>query len=125
MTAMRRFLAAAGCRLMRSLYIVFLYLPVIFLPIFSVNSVRDAEIPALRLHPQMVPGPAAHPGAARRCLEQPGRRRIAAIALPPCLASAPPAPITRYRYPGRAPISGLIMAPLVLPEIIVAISCCW
>ncbi|TIV05636.1 MAG: ABC transporter permease, partial [Mesorhizobium sp.] len=30
--------------------------------------------------------------------------------------------ITRYRYPGRRAINGLIMAPLVLPEVIVAIS---
>ena len=30
--------------------------------------------------------------------------------------------VTRYRFPGRRPINGLIMAPLVLPEIIVAVS---
>ena len=30
--------------------------------------------------------------------------------------------ITRYRFPGQRAVSGLIMAPLVLPEIIVAIS---
>ena len=30
--------------------------------------------------------------------------------------------MTRYRFPGQRAISGLIMAPLVLPEIIVAIS---
>ena len=30
--------------------------------------------------------------------------------------------ITRYRFPGRTAASGLIMAPLVLPEIILAVS---
>ena len=30
--------------------------------------------------------------------------------------------MTRYRFPGQRAVSGLIMAPLVLPEIIVAIS---
>src|SRR3546814_14565394 len=30
--------------------------------------------------------------------------------------------LTRYRFPGRAGIAGLIMLPLVLPEILVAIS---
>ena len=36
------------------LYIVFLYLPVIFLPIFSINTAPTPQIPAHRLHAQMV-----------------------------------------------------------------------
>ena len=43
---------------------------------------------------------------------------ILATVLGICAARA----ITRYRFPGRRSINGLIMAPLVLPEIIVAIS---
>lgn len=53
MTAIRRFLPG-WLSSYAALYILFLYLPVIFLPIFSNQHGGDAEIPALRRHASLV-----------------------------------------------------------------------
>ena len=46
------------------IFIAFLYLPVIFLPIFSINTSAVPQFPALRLYAQMVRRTAAHAGPA-------------------------------------------------------------
>ena len=104
------------------LYIVFLYLPVLLLPVFSVNTSASPQISALRLDPAMVPGPAEDAGADRRDPEQPDRRHRRIDPRPPSSASARRAPSPATASRGQRAVSGLIMAPLVLPEIIVAIS---
>ena len=104
------------------LYIVFLYLPVIFLPIFSWST--PPPCPKFPLSGftwkwyAELPNTPALLDAAWNSLVVGVAAAILSTVLGICAARA----ITRYRFPGRTAINGLIMAPLVLPEIIVAIS---
>lgn len=103
------------------LYIAFLYLPVIFLPIFSVNVSPVPKFPltglTLKWYEQL-PNTPALLDAAWNSFVVATAASILSTVLGICAARA----ITRYRFAGRTAINGLIMAPLVLPEIIVAIS---
>lgn len=111
-----RWLPAYAC-----LYIGFLYLPVLLLPIFSVNTAPTPRFPlqgyTLRWYEDL-PNTPALLDAARNSLVVGVSAALLATVFGICAARA----ITRYRFPGRQPIQGLIMAPLVLPEIIVAVS---
>jgi len=103
------------------LYIVFLYLPVMFLPIFSVNASHVPKFPMTgftwKWYEELTRTPALL-DAAWNSLMVGITASILATILGICAARA----ITRYRFPGRTAASGLIMAPLVLPEIILAVS---
>jgi spermidine/putrescine transport system permease protein len=103
------------------LYIVFLYLPVIFLPIFSINMSAVPKFPLTGYTTkwyQELPRTPALLDAAWNSLMVGITASILATILGICAARA----ITRYRFRGRTAASGLIMAPLVLPEIILAVS---
>lgn len=103
------------------LYIAFLYLPVLLLPIFSVNTAISPRFPlqgyTLKWYDELWRTPALHE-AAWNSLMVGVTAALLSTTLGICAARA----ITRYRFPGRRTINGLIMAPLVLPEIIVAVS---
>jgi spermidine/putrescine transport system permease protein len=102
-------------------FIVFLYLPVIFLPIFSINTAATPQFPlqgyTTKWYEELPRTPALI-GAAENSLMVGVAAAVLSTILGVCAARA----ITRYRFPGQRAVSGLIMAPLVLPEIIVAIS---
>lgn len=103
------------------LYIVFLYLPVVFLPVFSVNTSAVPKFPLTGLTGKWYAELATTPAlldAAWNSLVVGLTASILSTLLGICAARA----ITRYRFPGRRAANGLIMAPLVLPEIIVAVS---
>lgn len=108
-------------RIYAIVYLVFLYLPVLLLPIFSFN---DATVIAFPLHGfttkwfgQLWGIEALH-GALRNSLFIALITASLSTLLGICAARAS----TRYRFPFKAPIMGAIMLPLVLPEIIVAVS---
>ncbi|HTV69445.1 MAG TPA: ABC transporter permease [Rhizobiaceae bacterium] len=103
------------------LYIVFLYLPVIFLPIFSVNTSAVPKFPLMGFTWKWytdLPNTPALLDAAWNSLMVGVTASLLSTVLGICAARA----ITRYRFPGRTAASSLIMAPLVLPEIILAVS---
>ncbi len=103
------------------LYFVFLYLPVIFLPIFSVNQSAVPKFPLTGLTWKWyaeLPRTPALIDAAWNSLMVGVTAAVLSTILGICAARA----ITRYRFPGRTAASGLIMAPLVLPEIILAVA---
>lgn len=103
------------------LYVGFLYLPVMLLPIFSVNDSAVPQFPfsgfTWRWYEELPRTPALL-DAAWNSLMVGVTAAILSTILGICAARA----ITRYRFPGRTAASGLIMAPLVLPEIILAVS---
>jgi spermidine/putrescine transport system permease protein len=121
MIAMRRFLASSWLSAYAFLYIVFLYLPVVFLPIFSVNTAATPKFPlsgfTLKWYEDLPRTPALLDATWNSLVVG-----VSASILSTVLGILAARSITRYRYPGRRAINGLIMAPLVLPEIIVAIS---
>ncbi|BCG77991.1 ABC transporter permease [Mesorhizobium sp. 113-3-3] len=117
----RRFLSGGWLSVYAFLYIVFLYLPVIFLPIFSINTAPTPKFPLTGFTLQWyadLPHTPALLDAAWNSLKV----GVCASVLATVLGILAARSITRYRYPGRRTINGLIMAPLVLPEVIVAIS---
>jgi spermidine/putrescine transport system permease protein len=103
------------------LFVVFLYLPVAFLPIFSFNTAATPQFPlqgyTTKWYEELPRTPALI-NAAENSLIVGAAAAVLSTVLGVCAARA----VTRYRFPGQRAVSGLIMAPLVLPEIIVAIS---
>ncbi|MFK0692365.1 ABC transporter permease [Mesorhizobium sp. IMUNJ 23033] len=122
MTALRRFRPGGGwLSVYAFLYVVFLYLPVIFLPIFSINTAATPKFPlsglTLKWYEDLPRTPALLDAAWNSLVVG-----VSASILATVFGILAARSITRYRYPGRRAINGLIMAPLVLPEVIVAIS---
>jgi spermidine/putrescine transport system permease protein len=121
MTAVRRFLSGGWLATYAFLYVVFLYLPVVFLPIFSINTAATPKFPlsgfTLKWYQDLPRTPALLDAAWNSLVVG-----VSASILSTVLGILAARSITRYRYPGRRAINGLIMAPLVLPEVIVAIS---
>ena len=102
-------------------YVAFLYLPVMLLPVFSVNASPVPVFPMKGLTfdwYESLWGNDIMLGAARNTLVVGLASAVIATVLGICAARA----ITRYRFAGKRPMSAIIMAPLVLPEIIIAIS---
>ncbi len=119
-----RLLKAAGASwlpLYAALYLVFLYLPVLLLPIFSVNASAVPVFPLSGLTFDWFRGLAGNDAmvnALWNSLMVAVASSLLATVLGVCAARA----ITRYRFRGSRPMTAVIMAPLVLPEIIIAIS---
>ena len=93
----------------------------LLLPVFSVNTSASPRFPLSGLTLQWyrdLPNTPALLDATENSLIVGIAASILATILGICAARA----VTRYRFRGQRAISGLIMAPLVLPEIIVAIS---
>ncbi|MEX5729016.1 spermidine/putrescine transport system permease protein [Rhodovulum iodosum] len=110
-----------GLRIYAVLYLIFLYAPIALLPIFAFN---DGTIIAFPLRGfttewfrQLTEIPALH-GAVLNSLIIAVSSAVIATLLGICAARA----ATRFVFPGKKGIMGLIMLPLVLPEIIVAVS---
>src|SRR5690606_39873745 len=104
-----------------ALYVAFLYAPVLLLPLFSVNNSATRTLPLAGFTwkwYQQLAGNRELVSAAWNSLAVGLATAVLATLLGICGARA----VTRYRFRGKRPMSGLIMAPLVLPEIIVAIS---
>lgn len=103
------------------LYLVFLYLPVLLLPVFSVNTAATPRFPlqgfTTKWYTELPRTPALLDAAWNSLVVG-----IAAALLSTILGICAARAVTRYRFPGQRAASGLIMAPLVLPEIIVAIA---
>ncbi|TPI46633.1 ABC transporter permease [Mesorhizobium sp. B2-9-1] len=120
MTAIRRYLPD-WLSSYAVLYLLFLYLPVIFLPIFSINTAATPKFPlsgvTLHWYEDLPRTPALIDATWNSLIVG-----VSASILSTVLGILAARSITRYRYPGRRAINGLIMAPLVLPEVIVAIS---
>lgn len=103
------------------LYLLFLYLPVLLLPVFSVNA---SAVPVFPLTGftfdwyRSLAGNDAMINALWNSLTVGAASAALSTVLGICAARA----ITRYRFRGRRPMTAVIMAPLFLPEIIIAIS---
>ena len=118
---MRKSLLGNWLGLYVPVYVAVLYLPVLLLPVFSVN---DSATPTLPLSGftwkwyASLAGNATMHKAAWNSLVVAVSSAILSTVLGICAARA----LTRYRFRGKPVASGLIMAPLILPEIIIAIS---
>ncbi len=110
-----------GFRVYAIVYLVFLYAPIMLLPIFAFN---DSTIIAFPLSgfttawfQELTAIPALHQSVKFSLIIA-----VSTSILATCLGVFAARASTRYDFPGKAPILGFIMLPLVLPEIIVAVS---
>ena len=103
------------------LYLLVLYAPIVLLPLFAFNDGSVIAFPlrgfTLEWFGRLLDTPALH-AATLNSLIIAVSTAIFATVLGLFAARA----ATRYGFPGKAGIVGFIMLPLVLPEVIVAIS---
>jgi spermidine/putrescine transport system permease protein len=102
-------------------YFLFLYGPILLLPVFAFNDSRVVAFPlqgfTLEWFREML--------ADRNLGQAAWNSLIIAVSvatLSTILGIFAARASVRYRFPGKAPIMGMIMLPLVLPEMIVAMA---
>lgn len=106
-----------GLWLYTSLYIAFLYIPVLFLPVFSLNDSIFVSFPLKGFTTQWYVQLLASDkmlGALANSLKV----AITVAAVSTVLGTLGAKAVTRYRMPGKGPVVGFIMLPLVIPIII-------
>ncbi|MDO5646794.1 ABC transporter permease [Paracoccus sp. (in: a-proteobacteria)] len=103
------------------LYLLFLYAPILLLPIFAFNS---GTVIAFPLQGFTTDWFAQMWGNAtlRRALTNSLTIAVSAAVFATCLGVFAARASTRYEWPAKGPMMGFIMLPMVLPEIIVAMS---
>jgi len=121
MTTRRRFLGVNWLAAYVALYVAFLYLPILLLPLFSFNDSATPGFPlsgfTWKWYESLLDTPAML-DAAKNSAMVGLAAAVTSTLLGICAARA----MTRYRFRGQRTMSGLIMAPLVLPEIIIAVA---
>jgi spermidine/putrescine transport system permease protein len=99
------------------LYLVFLYVPVLFLPVFSFNDSLYISFPlkgfTLQWYREMM-----HNDALLRSLMNSIKVALATSMISTLLGIFAAKAVTRYRMPGKKPVVATIMLSLVIPEII-------
>lgn len=102
-------------------YLVFLYAPIVLLPLFAFNDGTIIAFPlqgfTLQWFAALLDTPALHEATVNSLIIA-----VSVAILATCLGLFAARAATRYRFPAKAGILGFIMLPLVLPEVIVAIS---
>lgn len=102
-------------------YLVFLYAPIILLPIFAFNDGTIIAFPlqgfTTKWFAQMLGNPTLALAVKNSLIIS-----VSSAVLSTCLGIFAARAATRYNFPGKGGIVGLIMLPLVLPEIIVAVA---
>lgn len=102
-------------------YLAFLYAPIALLPLFAFNDSTVIAFPlagfTTRWFEALTAATALHQAAANS-LAIAVATALLSTALGVCAARAG----TRHAFPGKRPILGAIMLPLVLPEVIVAVA---
>lgn len=103
------------------LYLIFLYAPIALLPLFAFNDSKIIAFPlsgfTTNWFAEMVADSSLHEALVNSLTVA-----VAASILSTCLGLFAARATTGFRFPGKGAISGLIMLPLVLPEMIVAMA---
>jgi spermidine/putrescine transport system permease protein len=102
-------------------FLLFLYAPILLLPIFAFNDGAIVAFPlagfTTKWFEQLWVEPALHQALKNSLIIA-----VSASILSTCLGIFAARASTRYNFPLRGGIIGMIMLPLVLPEIILAIA---
>jgi spermidine/putrescine transport system permease protein len=103
------------------LYMAFLYAPVLLLPVFSFNDSAVTAFPlkgfTFRWYEEL-----AQVDALRQAVWNSLYVGIATALISTLFGTIGARAFTRYRFPARRSLTGFIMLPLVLPDIIIAIG---
>lgn len=110
-----------GFRIYALGYLVFLYAPIVLLPIFAFNDAAVIAFPlsggTTKWFAKLWEEPALHAALKNSLIIA-----VCTSVLATCLGVFAARATTRYRFPLKAPLMGLVMLPLVLPEIILAVA---
>ena len=110
-----------GFRIYTLCYLVFLYAPIILLPLFAFNNAVIISFPltgfTTKWFTALLDDPPLHNAVKNSLIIA-----VSVSALATTLGVFAARASTRFSFPFKTPIMGLIMLPLVLPEIIVAVS---
>jgi spermidine/putrescine transport system permease protein len=103
------------------LFLVFLYGPVLLLPLFSFNDATYAVFPlkgfTIKAYQQMINDPSLLKSLKNSLMVATGVSIVStAFGLLAAMG------VTRYKMPGRGPVMGGIMLPLVVPSIILSVA---
>jgi len=102
-------------------YLAFIYIPVLLLPLFSFNDGLYIAFPlkgfTLRWYESMLANEAMH-----KALWNSIQVALGAASISTVLGIFAAKAVTRYRMPGHKPMVSVIMLPLVIPEIILGTS---
>ena len=102
-------------------YLVFLYLPVLLLPLFSFNDSSVVAFPlqgfTTRWYENLAATPALHEAVINSLIVG-----VAASVVATILGVGAARAMTRYQFGGRDAVSAFLMLPMVMPEIIVAVA---
>lgn len=111
----------SGLRIYAIAYLIFLYAPIVLLPIFAFNAGTIIAFPLKGFTTdwfmQMLENQ-----TLRRAFTNSLIIAISSATFATCLGVFAARASTRFNFPGKTGIMGLIMLPLVLPEIIIAMS---
>ena len=103
------------------IYVAYLYIPVLFLPLFSFNDSIYISFPlrgwTMKWYETMLANDALH-----RALINSLKVCFATAFISTVLGILGARAVTRYRLPGQKPVVATIMLPLVVPEIILAMA---
>ncbi len=110
-----------GFRLYVIFYLIFLYAPIILLPIFAFNDSQVIAFPLSGFTTKWFTDLANQP-QLQAAVRTSVIIAVTTAVLSTCLGVFAARASTRYSFPGKGAIVGFIMLPLVLPEIIVAVS---
>lgn len=112
---------ATGLRTYAVIYLIFLYAPIILLPMFAFNDSKVIAFPLSGFTTEWF-GQMWADDQLFRSLKNSMIVSVTTAILATTLGIFAARATTRYRFPGKAGIMGLVMLPLVLPEMIVAMS---
>ena len=103
------------------IYVAYLYVPVLFLPLFSFNDSIYISFPlrgwTLKWYQTMFANEALH-----RALMNSLKVGMMTALISTILGILGARAVTRYQLPGQKPVVAMIMLPLVVPEIILAMA---
>jgi len=110
-----------GLAIYSALYLAFLYIPVLLLPVFSFNDSIYVSFPLKGFTVQWYAQLLESPGLIDAFVNSVKVGVVVAV-LSTILGTIAAKAVTRYRIPGRGPLLGFIMLPLVIPLIIMGIA---
>ncbi|WBU57948.1 ABC transporter permease [Paracoccus sediminicola] len=111
----------SGLRIYAIAYLIFLYAPILLLPLFAFNSGTIIAFPLKGFSTDWFSQMVAD-ATLRRAFTNSMIIAVSSALLATSLGIFAARASTRYEFPFKGGIMGLIMVPLVLPEIIVAMS---
>lgn len=103
------------------LYLLFLYIPSMMLPIFSFNDSIQMALPLKGFTLKWYAGIADTPGLLT-ALGNSFKVALPVALISTSLATIAAKTMTRYRLPGRALAGGFILLPMIMPGIILAVG---